>query len=76
MPITTPGQEPLVDPAELIADPYAVYARLRQAGHEAVAVQTDVGDPASVERMVEAVVAGVLAQAAAADDFAQDAKKK
>ncbi|MEH0421494.1 cytochrome P450 family protein [Streptomyces sp. B21-083] len=32
MPITTPGQLPLVDPAELIADPYAVYARFREAG--------------------------------------------
>jgi NAD(P)-dependent dehydrogenase (short-subunit alcohol dehydrogenase family) len=30
---------------------------LRQAGYEAVAVQTDVGDPASVERMVKATVA-------------------
>ncbi|WP_055524562.1 cytochrome P450 family protein [Streptomyces graminilatus] len=26
------GQPPLVDPAELIADPYAVYGRLREAG--------------------------------------------
>ncbi|MGW0822550.1 cytochrome P450 family protein [Streptomyces sp. NPDC002845] len=32
MPTTTPSQPPLVDPAELIADPYTVYARLRQAG--------------------------------------------
>ncbi|WP_432034046.1 cytochrome P450 family protein [Streptomyces antibioticus] len=32
MATTTPGQTPLVDPAELIADPYAVYARLREAG--------------------------------------------
>ncbi|MDX6311243.1 MAG: hypothetical protein QOF44_707 [Streptomyces sp.] len=32
MPTTTPGEAPLIDPAELIADPYAVYARLRQAG--------------------------------------------
>lgn len=32
MAITTPSQPPLVDPAELLADPYAVYARLREAG--------------------------------------------
>jgi hypothetical protein len=32
MATTTPRQTPLVDPAELIADPYAVYARLREAG--------------------------------------------
>ncbi|WP_328316132.1 cytochrome P450 family protein [Streptomyces sp. NBC_00388] len=32
MSTTTPGQPPLVDPAELVADPYAVYARLREAG--------------------------------------------
>jgi len=32
-------------------------AKLRQAGHEALAVQTDVGDPASVERMVATVAA-------------------
>ncbi|KPI05302.1 Linalool 8-monooxygenase [Actinobacteria bacterium OK074] len=32
MPTTTPAQPPRVDPAELIADPYAVYARLREAG--------------------------------------------
>ncbi|TQE30938.1 cytochrome P450 [Streptomyces ipomoeae] len=32
MSTTTPGESPLVDPAELIADPYAVYARLREAG--------------------------------------------
>ncbi|MXM64366.1 cytochrome P450 [Streptomyces sp. HUCO-GS316] len=32
MSTTTPGPTPLVDPAELIADPYAVYARLREAG--------------------------------------------
>ncbi|WP_371667121.1 cytochrome P450 [Streptomyces sp. NBC_00289] len=32
MPTTTPGHSPLVDPAELIADPYSVYARLREAG--------------------------------------------
>ncbi len=41
-------------------DPASGEARavqLRQAGHEAMAVQTDVGDPASVERMVAAVVA-------------------
>jgi NAD(P)-dependent dehydrogenase (short-subunit alcohol dehydrogenase family)/glyoxylase-like metal-dependent hydrolase (beta-lactamase superfamily II) len=31
--------------------------QLRQAGHEAVAIQTDVGDTASVEHMVAAVVA-------------------
>jgi len=35
----------------------ACAARLRQAGHEAVAIQTDVGEPDSVERMVEAVIA-------------------
>ncbi|MGW7728127.1 cytochrome P450 [Streptomyces canus] len=32
MSTTTPRQLPLVDPAEMIADPYAVYARLREAG--------------------------------------------
>lgn len=32
MPTTTSGQSPLVDPDELIDDPYAVYARLREAG--------------------------------------------
>ncbi|WP_328498797.1 cytochrome P450 [Streptomyces sp. NBC_00414] len=32
MPSSTPGQSPLVDPAELNTDPYAVYARLREAG--------------------------------------------
>lgn len=32
MSTTTPEQPPLVDPAELVADPYAVYARLREAG--------------------------------------------
>ncbi|MFS8197538.1 cytochrome P450 family protein [Streptomyces sp. CWNU-52B] len=32
MPTTTPGGPPLVDPASLIADPYAGYARLREAG--------------------------------------------
>jgi cytochrome P450 len=32
MSTTTPGPTPLVDPAELIADPYSVYARLREAG--------------------------------------------
>lgn len=32
MPTTTPGQVPFIDPTELIADPYAVYARLREAG--------------------------------------------
>ncbi|MFF3938132.1 cytochrome P450 family protein [Streptomyces phaeofaciens] len=29
---TTPAQQTAVDPAELLADPYAVYARLREAG--------------------------------------------
>jgi hypothetical protein len=29
---TTPSQPPFVDPVELIADPYSVYARLREAG--------------------------------------------
>ncbi|MEH0528828.1 hypothetical protein SAMN06272781_7272 [Streptomyces sp. 1222.2] len=29
---TTPAQPPVVDPAELVADPYAVYGRLREAG--------------------------------------------
>ncbi|MEU1518619.1 cytochrome P450 [Streptomyces sp. NPDC005811] len=32
MPTSTPAQPPLVDPAELVADPYAVYGRLREAG--------------------------------------------
>ncbi|MFB7455951.1 cytochrome P450 [Streptomyces sp. NPDC056188] len=32
MPTTTPGQPTLVDPAELIVNPYAVYARLRETG--------------------------------------------
>ncbi|WAX78766.1 cytochrome P450 family protein [Streptomyces sp. KMM 9044] len=32
MSTTTPSESPLVDRAELIADPYAVYARLREAG--------------------------------------------
>ncbi|EKX65747.1 cytochrome P450 [Streptomyces ipomoeae] len=32
MSTTTPSESPLVDHAELIADPYAVYARLREAG--------------------------------------------
>jgi NAD(P)-dependent dehydrogenase (short-subunit alcohol dehydrogenase family)/glyoxylase-like metal-dependent hydrolase (beta-lactamase superfamily II) len=35
----------------------ATAADLRQAGHTVVAVQTDVGDPASIQRMVEATVA-------------------
>ena len=35
----------------------ACAARLRQDGHEAVAIQTDVGDPAAVARMVEAALA-------------------
>jgi NAD(P)-dependent dehydrogenase (short-subunit alcohol dehydrogenase family) len=35
----------------------ACAARLRQNGHKAVAIQTDVGDPASVEHMVEAAIA-------------------
>jgi len=30
--------------------------QLRQAGHDAIAIQTDVGDPASADRMVAAVV--------------------
>ncbi|MFE9680790.1 cytochrome P450 [Streptomyces sp. NPDC006285] len=32
MSTTTPGQPPRVDPAELMADPYTVYGRLREAG--------------------------------------------
>src|SRR4051812_35408344 len=32
MSTTTPGQSPAVDPAELIANPYAVYGRLREEG--------------------------------------------
>jgi cytochrome P450 len=32
MSTATPGQQPLVGAAELIADPYAAYARLREAG--------------------------------------------
>lgn len=32
MSTTTPGQTPSVDAEELLADPYAVYARLREAG--------------------------------------------
>jgi cytochrome P450 len=32
MSTTTPGESPAVGPAELIANPYAVYARLREAG--------------------------------------------
>ncbi|WP_406141854.1 cytochrome P450 [Streptomyces sp. NBC_01089] len=32
MSTTTPSQPPFVDPAELVADPYSVYARLREAG--------------------------------------------
>ncbi|MFE2379682.1 cytochrome P450 [Streptomyces sp. NPDC059398] len=32
MSTTTPSQPPAVDPAELLADPHAVYARLREAG--------------------------------------------
>ncbi|MFE9924199.1 cytochrome P450 [Streptomyces sp. NPDC005774] len=32
MSTTTPSQPPLVDPVELAADPYSVYARLREAG--------------------------------------------
>ncbi|MET9533282.1 cytochrome P450 [Streptomyces sp. NPDC006649] len=29
---TTPSQSPFVDPAELVADPYSAYSRLREAG--------------------------------------------
>ncbi|NEC85320.1 cytochrome P450 [Streptomyces sp. SID12501] len=32
MSTSTPGESPLVDPADLVADLYAVYARLREAG--------------------------------------------
>lgn len=32
MPTSTPRNSAIVDPAELIADPYSVYARLREAG--------------------------------------------
>ncbi len=35
----------------------ATAAQLRQAGYAAVAVQTDVGDPASIQRMVDAAIA-------------------
>jgi len=46
--------------AELDADSGEARAeQVRQAGHEAVAIQTDVGDTASVERMVAAVVDGL-----------------
>jgi len=34
----------------------ACAVQLRQSGHDALAIQTDVGDPASVDRMVAAVV--------------------